>query len=171
MDFVALTCPSCGGKLQVANHVERFACAHCGTEFIVERYGGVINLEKVVQGINQVKEKVENVQTGVDKVNDELLRIRAEQHIRDLYYRKSNLEKPKSKMGNYVKALIGSIALLALANVFPDMGGFQYLMSFIAVPLIIFSVILIFTDINKTREYNKTIQMIDDQIAQIQRTL
>ena len=39
-DFVTLSCPSCGGKLEVTRDIERFACAHCGREHIVKRTGG-----------------------------------------------------------------------------------------------------------------------------------
>ncbi|MFL7795121.1 MAG: hypothetical protein AB8I69_23480 [Anaerolineae bacterium] len=31
LDSITLTCPSCGGKLQVTNDIDRFACTHCGT--------------------------------------------------------------------------------------------------------------------------------------------
>jgi hypothetical protein len=64
-DFVSLTCPTCGGKLQVSSGIDRFACAHCGNEHIVKRGDGVIFLEPVVAGL-------EKVQTGVDKTASEL---------------------------------------------------------------------------------------------------
>jgi predicted RNA-binding Zn-ribbon protein involved in translation (DUF1610 family) len=34
-DFVTLTCPNCGGKLQITPDINRFACTHCGNEHIV----------------------------------------------------------------------------------------------------------------------------------------
>lgn len=34
-DFVSLTCPSCNGKLQIGQELDRFACGYCGTEFVV----------------------------------------------------------------------------------------------------------------------------------------
>ena len=40
LDFVTLTCPSCGGKLQIDNNVELFTCGYCGSEHVVNR-GGV----------------------------------------------------------------------------------------------------------------------------------
>ena len=36
-DIIALSCPSCGGKLQITSDIDRFACMHCGTESLVKR--------------------------------------------------------------------------------------------------------------------------------------
>jgi len=44
-DLITMSCPSCGGKLQITNDIERFACAFCGTEHIVRRQGDAVNLE------------------------------------------------------------------------------------------------------------------------------
>jgi DNA-directed RNA polymerase subunit M/transcription elongation factor TFIIS len=39
-DFITLSCPSCGNKLQITDDIDRFACAACGNEYIVNRSGG-----------------------------------------------------------------------------------------------------------------------------------
>ncbi len=31
-DFVTLSCPTCGGKLEITDNIERFACGYCGHE-------------------------------------------------------------------------------------------------------------------------------------------
>lgn len=64
-DYVSLTCPSCGGKLQVSTTIDRFACAYCGNEHIVKRGDGIIFLQPVVEGLQKV-------QSGVDKTASEL---------------------------------------------------------------------------------------------------
>lgn len=64
-DFVSLTCPSCGGKLQVSSTIDRFACAHCGSEHIIKRGDGIIYLQPVIEGLQKV-------QGGVDKTASEL---------------------------------------------------------------------------------------------------
>lgn len=46
-DLVTLSCPTCGGKLEITSSINRFACSHCGNEHIVRREGGVIALEAV----------------------------------------------------------------------------------------------------------------------------
>lgn len=48
-DFVTLTCPSCGGKLQITQDIDHFACAHCGTEHTVRRTDGTISLAPGIQ--------------------------------------------------------------------------------------------------------------------------
>lgn len=81
MDFVTLSCPSCGGKLQITADIERFACSYCGTEHIVRRSGGIISLAPVVEGLKKV-------QTGVDKTASELAIQRLTREIAELerYY-------------------------------------------------------------------------------------
>jgi DNA-directed RNA polymerase subunit RPC12/RpoP len=46
-DFITLSCPSCGYKLQIKKDVDRFVCADCGKEYIVNRGGGIVNLKPV----------------------------------------------------------------------------------------------------------------------------
>jgi transcription elongation factor Elf1 len=81
MDIVTLSCPTCGGKLQITADIERFACAHCGNEHIVKRAGGIIALAPVV-------ESLQKVQTGVDKTASELAIQRLTREISELerYY-------------------------------------------------------------------------------------
>src|SRR5579859_1760065 len=73
-DFITLSCPTCGGKLQLTNDIERFACAHCGNEHIVRRGGGIVSLAPVVDGLNRV-------QAGIDKTASELAIGRLRQEI------------------------------------------------------------------------------------------
>lgn len=74
LDFVTLTCPSCGGQLQVANDIDKFACGYCGTEHLVRRSGGIVSLAPVVEGIKKV-------QLGVDRTASELAIVRLEKEI------------------------------------------------------------------------------------------
>lgn len=36
-EFIALTCPSCGGQLQIQNNLQKCFCAHCGTELLLKQ--------------------------------------------------------------------------------------------------------------------------------------
>lgn len=76
-DFVTLTCPSCSGKLEITNDVDRFACAHCGNEHIVRRSGGIVSLTPAIKTLKQV-------QASVDKTASELAIQRLEREINDL---------------------------------------------------------------------------------------
>ena len=87
-DFITLSCPSCGGKLQVSNSIDRFACANCGTEHIVRRGGGIVSLEQVMGGVKQ----------GVDKTASELAVVRINKEITELQNQRQiviNQYKPK----------------------------------------------------------------------------
>jgi len=76
-DFITLTCPSCGGKLQVTQDIDRFACSFCGTEHIVRRSGGIVAL-------TPVEETLIHVKTGVDKTASELAIRRLREEIQIL---------------------------------------------------------------------------------------
>jgi ribosomal protein S27AE len=75
--FVTLTCPSCGGKLEITPEIDRFACGHCGNEHIVRRGGGIISIVPVVEGLREVR-------AGVDRTASELAIIRLKQELAEL---------------------------------------------------------------------------------------
>ena len=84
-DFVSLTCPSCNGKLQIGRDLDRFACGYCGTEFAVNRGGGIVSLSPVMEGLKRVEK-------GVDKTASELAIARLSKDIDDLQSRLSYLQ-------------------------------------------------------------------------------
>jgi predicted RNA-binding Zn-ribbon protein involved in translation (DUF1610 family) len=111
-DFVTLTCPSCGGKLQITPDMDRFACGFCGTEQIVRRAGGAVSLAPVVEGLNQVR-------AGVDKTASELAIKRLKDEIADIQiqvdHAKSQMDAlpdPSTQNGKYI--FLGGLALIGL---------------------------------------------------------
>ncbi len=86
MDFVTLTCPTCGGKLKITSDINRFACGHCGNEHIVKREGGLVAIAPVIEGLNDVR-------IGVDKTASELAINRLRQELRELDYTYALLEQ------------------------------------------------------------------------------
>jgi hypothetical protein len=85
-DFVTLSCPSCGGKLEITKDLDRFACGYCGREQVVRRGGGVVSLAPVIEELKQVH-------AGVDRAASELAIQRLKQDISDLEQRKKEIEK------------------------------------------------------------------------------
>jgi len=83
--FINLSCPSCGGKLQITNDLDRFACGYCGREHIVIRSGGIVSLSPVVDSLKGIK-------VGVDRTASELAIIRLEQEISVLLHEASLIE-------------------------------------------------------------------------------
>lgn len=76
-EFITLSCPSCGGRLQITSSIERFACANCGNEHLVKRHGGVIFLAPVV-------ETLQSIQTGTDRMASELAIARLKDEIKEI---------------------------------------------------------------------------------------
>lgn len=76
-DFITLTCPNCGGRLEITNDVDRFACAYCGVEHLVRRGGGIVTLAPVLEGLR-------DVQAGVNRTASELAIRRLDGEINHL---------------------------------------------------------------------------------------
>ena len=76
-DLVTLSCPSCGGKLNITNDIERFACGHCGREHVVKRAGGIVSLSPFIEALKKVE-------VGVDKTASELAINRLQREIDEL---------------------------------------------------------------------------------------
>lgn len=87
-DFVTLSCPNCGGKLEITQDIEKFACSYCGQEQIVKRGRGIISLKPVVDELKEVK-------VGVDKTASELAINRIVKEINEI-----NEEIEKLNRGN-----------------------------------------------------------------------
>src|SRR5688500_17522426 len=45
VDGVRIACPACASRLTVLPRVKYLVCAHCGTEYLVQRRGNAIGLE------------------------------------------------------------------------------------------------------------------------------
>jgi len=75
-DFVTLSCPTCGGRLQITKDIERFACGHCGNEHLVSRGGGIVTLSPVVEGLKRIER-------GTDRIAAEVALNRLTQELRE----------------------------------------------------------------------------------------
>jgi predicted RNA-binding Zn-ribbon protein involved in translation (DUF1610 family) len=98
-DFITLSCPSCGHKLQITSDIDRFACAACGNEHIVNRSGGIATLKPVIEGI-------EKVQVGVDKTASELAIVRLKKEIDDLEGKIQAINYPKLSSDDLVIIMV-----------------------------------------------------------------
>ena len=74
-DYITLSCPLCGGKLEVGTNTSILLCQHCETEHIVRRQGDAISLESFVRcpkcGRN---DRVENVSSILKSHTQEIIR-------------------------------------------------------------------------------------------------
>ncbi len=83
-DFITLSCPNCGGKLEIMPDTERFACKFCGSEHIVRRVDGAVSLAPVVEGLKQVAARFDQALTGSDRAAAEQTIQRLKGEIKDL---------------------------------------------------------------------------------------
>jgi len=77
-DFITLTCPQCGGKLQITNDIDRFACQYCGAEHIVRRGGGIVSLAPVMEKLQGIEQGISQVITEVGRVEKSSSKAAAE---------------------------------------------------------------------------------------------
>jgi hypothetical protein len=83
-DYVTLSCPSCGGKLEITPDIDRFACSHCGREHVVKRAGGLVSISPIVDALKQVE-------VGVDRTAAELAIARIQKELVYLQITRANL--------------------------------------------------------------------------------
>ncbi len=84
-DLITLTCPTCGGKLQITPDIERFACTHCGNEHLVRRGAGIVSLAPVVASMDGLRR-------ATDRTASELAIRRLKEEIAALDVAKAEVE-------------------------------------------------------------------------------
>ncbi|MBA3870658.1 MAG: hypothetical protein H0X30_16080 [Anaerolineae bacterium] len=105
-DFVTLSCPNCGGKLQVTPDIDRFAGSHCGVEQIVKRGGGIISLSPVIDAITKV-------QTSVDFIAEDI-RLRRDQEAKAQEKIASELRVRREKEVKAQEKIVSELAIKLL---------------------------------------------------------
>jgi len=66
-----LTCHTCGNQLEITPEIDRFACAQCGTEFVVRRGGGVITLVPMAEE-SQSRSRINDLRLEIEELQDDL---------------------------------------------------------------------------------------------------
>jgi hypothetical protein len=120
VNFVTLSCPTCGGKLRITEGIDRFACAHCGNEHIVERGGGIVSIVPLLGELSDLK-------TGVDKTTSELAIARLEKQQETIRTKIINLQTSKSKVKSERTKISALIAIKLLVDIFLTIFAFIFL--------------------------------------------
>jgi len=76
-DLITLTCPTCGGRLTVADGVERLACVHCGNEYLVRRTGSTVYLEKTMVELGSSLER-NTAELAIPRLRGEIAELEKE---------------------------------------------------------------------------------------------
>lgn len=116
-DFITLSCPNCGGKLQITPDIERFACEFCGYEHLVRRSGGMVSLEPVVQMMGQITNSFSHVGTRMNKLSFNTEKQAAELTIKRL---KEEIAELQTSLGAYNE---GSQNVLIAGGIFLSISG------------------------------------------------
>ena len=113
-DFVTLSCPNCGGKLEITSDIERFACAYCGQEQLVNRGHGIVTLKPVLDQLGAVKRSVERNVEASERVANELAlqRIRKEKAEAEVAL-KATLEQIRERNGAVNNIFVIGLLLIA----------------------------------------------------------
>jgi hypothetical protein len=131
-DFITLSCPSCGNKLQITEDIDRFACAACGNEYVVIRRGGIVALKPIMDGIKGIMTKTwgerssfeysGSVETGTEIIfgkGDWKATVTAQDYValrryfigRIVNIGTSRTEPPKGSLGEWIQANVMNAAI------------------------------------------------------------
>ncbi len=130
-DFISLQCPNCGGKLQIGNDIHRLTCQFCGLEHLVRHNEGAISLAPVVDSINKVAGKFDQVLSGSDRMAAEQTIKRLKTEMPEYEYRlkicqeKYNREVNR-KPGKFGKLILNLVSILCSLWVLLVFIGFLF---------------------------------------------
>lgn len=117
-DFVSLTCPSCGSRLQVTNDLDTFACSYCGNELRVRRAGGIVALQPVMESLGRVEQGIQHIGDGVDTTASELAIQRLDREIAQARQRLDQTpgSNPRGAIALTILGAIGVLGTLSGGN-------------------------------------------------------
>ena len=156
-EFITLACPSCGGKLQITNDIERFACAHCGTEMLVRRGEGIISLKPVI-------DEVKGVRRAADHTAAELAMARIQKEIEFL----NNQLRLRNTRGEYIFLFVGIFGILFSLSFVKDYGA---LCNGVAIGFVISVISNIFTILKKEKGRKEIQTQLYEKIGELNKHL
>lgn len=124
-DFITLTCPSCGAKLQITNDVERFACGNCGNEHIIRRSGGIVSIAPIMEDLTR--------ELTIKRLREDIPKLEAKKRDAEQKFQTAintfdpNYMTAKSKLGDLAQRMIGGVlggcfSLFILSVILLDMN-------------------------------------------------
>lgn len=176
-DFITLSCPSCGNKLQITSDIDRFACSACGNEHVVNRSGGIVTLKPIIESIAKV-------QVGVDKTASELAIVRLNKEITEIEERISVKNKSRPTLQTtkfppiflwvfgilFIGAAIALIISVALFDSNEIVGGVFFLIIAImvlAIPLAIVWALRSKMKNKAKRKFDEQNRIVDEEIKKL----
>ncbi len=147
--MIKLTCNACGGKLEITPDIERFACGHCGTEWLVNRSGGIVSLKAVEEQLSKVqehtKETAEHTKETAEHskiIANDIKAKKINERIKALSFEAGRIDRNPQKKNIYKYTPLKYSAILAviclpLSLIFYSINKIWYFISLMCiVPLI-----------------------------------
>lgn len=163
-DFITLSCPTCGAKLQITQDTDRFACGHCGHEHIVRRQGGIVSLAPVM-------ERLDRIESGTNRTAAEMAIARLTREIRELEVEVKKLQEmtnPTYSKSSIALFFIGVIILawLGMGSLSRGDGLWALFWCVVGLSMTIYSIAKESLKGRRFRIWQRQeLQKIDDEIA------
>ena len=129
-DFVTLTCPTCGGKLQITPDLDRFACVHCGNEHLVKRTHGVVVIQPLAESLTGLRHATDRTasEMALRRLADELAdlkiaRAQAENTIEECHKTLKERERARRELAKSAITLTLGFFLILLWPLPLQLGG------------------------------------------------
>lgn len=115
--FIKLSCPNCGAALEITTDMDRFACAHCGKQIIVQRAGGTISLKPVIDRLDALAETTKRIDAVTQSQAQETANVARELQITRLRQEIAllALQKQANKLDDKTYQQLGSALLIGIA--------------------------------------------------------
>jgi len=161
--MIKLACNSCGAKLDLTDDIESFACGSCGSEWLVNRSGGVVFLKAVAESIKKIEKSSEGTEKHAEVLANQVRQQKIIERIHELAAIRDGInltpmkknpaytEGFSAKLKRIVNVLFGLLVvqLLGLLWYYLNNKSFNvYLMLFACV-----IVVVVFLKLGKPLEY------------------
>jgi hypothetical protein len=134
-NLITLTCPSCGGRLEVTNNTERYVCAHCGNAHIVDPGVRADSLAKEVDAL-----KNESALRRLESEIEELEKRKQALHASTTTGINPETEAALVKWGGVGLLIVAAGTVLLLGSQIGREGAIFYI--FAAIPFFVAAILL-----------------------------
>ncbi|MCE1248088.1 MAG: zinc ribbon domain-containing protein [Firmicutes bacterium] len=101
--MIKLSCSSCGAKLELTDDIDRFVCLHCGTEWLVNRSGGIASLKPVEEKLARLEKKTDKVVENTEIIADQIRMNKIANRIAVLQTKKQSVDlNPKMENPEWI---------------------------------------------------------------------
>lgn len=116
-NLITLTCPSCGGRLEVTNEAERYVCAHCGNAHVVNPIKHTVTLKAQVESLT-IEKEIRQLQDEIASLKKQREQLRSE--LTELQHEDAQ-RRERVKLGR-LGIVVGSIIVVIGLRILTQVG-------------------------------------------------